>query len=73
MVRALLGCHASPVPFHAVRTRFLENIATPIFNTRGLRDVTRIMDGEMHEAVLSCARARRQIIEGIPTMKATVH
>ena len=28
-VRALLECYRCPVPFHAVRTRFLGNIATP--------------------------------------------
>lgn len=39
----------------------------------GLRDLTRIMEGEMHEAVLSCTRARRQMLEGIPTMNPTVH
>lgn len=41
--------------------------------SRGLRDLTRIMEGEIHEAVLSCTRARRQMIEGIPTMNPTVH
>ncbi len=40
---------------------------------RGLRDLTRIMEAEIHEAVLSCARARRQMLEGIPTMNPTVH
>lgn len=40
---------------------------------RGLRDLTRIMKGEIHEAVLSCTRARRQMLEGIPTMNPTVH
>ena len=28
-VRALLARYACPIPFHAVRTRFLGNIATP--------------------------------------------
>ncbi len=40
---------------------------------RSLRELNRIMEGEIHEAVLSCTRARRQILEGIPTMKPTVH
>ena len=33
----------------------------------------RIMETEIHEAVLSCTRARRQMIEGILTEKPTVH
>jgi hypothetical protein len=40
---------------------------------RHLRELTRIMETEIHEAVLSCARARRQMIEGILTEKPTVH
>jgi type IV secretory pathway protease TraF len=32
---------------------------------RHLRELTRIMETEIHEAVLSCTRARRQMIEGI--------
>ena len=39
----------------------------------GLRDLTRIMEAEIHEAVLSCTRARRQNFEGIPTMNPTMH
>lgn len=40
---------------------------------RHLRELTRIMETEIHEAVLSCARARRQMLEAIPTDKPTVH
>jgi hypothetical protein len=40
---------------------------------RHLRDLTRIMEAEIHEAVLSCTRARRQMLEGILTEKPTVH
>lgn len=40
---------------------------------RHLRELTRIMETEIHEAVLSCTRARRQMIEGILTEKPTVH
>ena len=40
---------------------------------RGLRDLTLIMEGEIHEAVLSCTRARRQMLQGILTIKPTVH
>jgi hypothetical protein len=38
-----------------------------------LPDLTKIMETEIHEAVLSCARARRQSLEGILTEKPTVH
>ena len=38
-----------------------------------LRELTRIMETEIHETVLSCTRARRQMLEGIPTEKPTVH
>jgi hypothetical protein len=38
-----------------------------------LREVTRIMETEMNEAVLSCARARRRMLEGIPTQRPTLH
>jgi hypothetical protein len=38
-----------------------------------LRELTRIMETEIHEAVLSCTRARRQMLDGILTEKPTVH
>jgi hypothetical protein len=31
-----------------------------------LRELTRIMETEIHEAVLSCTRARRQMLEASP-------
>ena len=40
---------------------------------RHLRNLTRIGEVEIHEAVLSCTRARRQMLKGIRTMKPTVH
>jgi hypothetical protein len=40
---------------------------------RHLRKLTRIMETEIHEAVLSCTRARRRMIDGILTEKPTVH
>jgi hypothetical protein len=40
---------------------------------RHLRELTRITETEIHEAVLSCTRARRQMPEGIITEKPTVH
>lgn len=38
-----------------------------------LRELTRIMETEIHEAVLSCARARHQMLDGIPFAKPTLH
>jgi len=38
-----------------------------------LRELSRIMETEIHEAVLSCTRARRQILDGIITEKPTIH
>lgn len=38
-----------------------------------LRELTRIMETEIHEAVLSCTRARRQRLEATPTAKPTIH
>lgn len=38
-----------------------------------LRELTRIMETEIHEAVLSCTRARRQMLDGILTARPTVH
>lgn len=38
-----------------------------------LRELTRIMETEIHEAVLSCTRARRQMLKGIVTARPTVH
>jgi hypothetical protein len=38
-----------------------------------VRDLTRIMEIEIHEAVLSCTRARRQMLEVLPSRKPTLH
>lgn len=53
----------------------------PVVDDRGqldttfghLRELTRIMETEIHEVVLSCTRARRQMLEGIFTARPTVH
>ena len=37
------------------------------------RELTRIAEHEMHEAVLSCARARRQMMQPPPTSKPASH
>jgi hypothetical protein len=38
-----------------------------------LRELTKIMETEIHETVLACTRARRQMLEGILTEKPTIH
>ena len=38
-----------------------------------LRELTRIMELEIHEAVLSCTRARKHMLESFPAQKPTVH
>lgn len=40
---------------------------------RQLRELTRIMESEIHETVLSCTRARRQMLAGILTARPMVH
>jgi hypothetical protein len=40
---------------------------------RHLREVTRIVEHEMHELVLSCTRARRQMLRTMPAAKPVVH
>jgi len=41
--------------------------------SKQLRELTRIMETEMHEAVLSCTRARRQMLDRTHTGHLTVH
>lgn len=43
------------------------------FTFKHVRALTRIMETEIHEAVLSCARARRQMLEGVYTENPTQH
>ena len=44
-VRALLERYRCPVPFHAVRTRFLGNIASPDVQTSPMRAVEALWGG----------------------------
>ena len=46
-VRALLVRYQCPVPFHAVRTRFLGNIATPAMQSAPMDTVAALWGGEM--------------------------
>ena len=48
-VRALLDLYRCPVPFHAVRTRFLANIASPVMSASPLDAVKALWGGELPE------------------------
>jgi hypothetical protein len=48
-VRALLMRYQCPVPFHAVRTRFLGNIASPMMSASPLDSVKALWGGEFPE------------------------
>ena len=48
-VRALLACYACPIPFHAVRTRFLGNIATPKLDASPVQTIKSLWGGELPE------------------------
>ena len=37
------------------------------------RELTRVAEHDMHEAVLSCTRARRQMMQGLPTHRPVLH
>ena len=45
--RALLTRYACPIPFHAVRTRFLGNIATPTLDASPVQTIKRLWGGEL--------------------------
>jgi hypothetical protein len=40
---------------------------------RNFQEISVILETEMNEAVLSCARARRQLLEQLPAFKPTLH
>jgi hypothetical protein len=40
---------------------------------RHFRELTRIAEHEIHEAVLSCTRARRQMLASLPTRRPVLH
>jgi hypothetical protein len=46
-VRVLLQRYQCPVPFHAVRTRFLGNIATPAMQAAPMETVSALWGGEL--------------------------
>src|SRR3954464_13244518 len=48
-VRGLLDRYGCPTPFHAVRTRFLGNIASPVLGASPLDQVKALWDGELPE------------------------
>ena len=40
---------------------------------RRMREMTKIAEHEIHAVILACARARRQMMAGMPTPRPTVH
>jgi hypothetical protein len=40
---------------------------------RNVRELTKVGEREIHEAVLSCTHARRQLLNSVPTAKPTLH
>jgi prophage antirepressor-like protein len=40
---------------------------------RQMREMTRIAEHEMHEVILSCKRARRDMLVSLPARKPTLH
>jgi hypothetical protein len=40
---------------------------------RSVRELTKASEREIHEVVLSCTRARRQLLNAVPTTKPTRH
>jgi hypothetical protein len=52
-VRALLQRYRCPVPFHAVRTRFLGNIASPDMQASPIKMVEALWGGELRLSRIS--------------------
>lgn len=48
-IRELLRAHDCPTPFHAVRTRFLGNIATPRLDASPIEAIKELWGGELPE------------------------
>jgi hypothetical protein len=40
---------------------------------RNIRELTQVGEREIHEAVLSCTRARRQFLNSVPSKKPPLH
>jgi len=40
---------------------------------RHIRELTKVGEREIHEVVLSCTRARRQLLGSMPITKSTMH
>jgi hypothetical protein len=40
---------------------------------RNIRELMKVGEREIHEVVLSCARARRQLLNSVPTTQPTRH
>jgi hypothetical protein len=52
-----------------------KNTATGAISSglRNVREMTKIAEHEIHAIVLSCARARRQMLAVLPAAKPTLH
>jgi len=61
---------ARPLAVDETKPASAEDIAGTI---RNIRQLTRIAEREIHEAVLSCARARRDMLMGMPAEKPISH
>jgi hypothetical protein len=68
-MRAMLeGVHV--VASDPTKPATADDIAQALGN---VRELTRISEREIYEAVLSCTRARRQTVRSMPTAKPTLH
>ena len=68
-MRAMLeGVHV--VARDPTKPATFDDIAQALGN---VRELTRISEGEINEAALSCTRARRRTLRSMPTAKSTLH
>ncbi len=68
-MRALFAA-AADLAIDATKSASLKEMETTL---RLLREMTKNAEHEMHAIVLSCKRARQQMLEGVPTRKPTIH
>ena len=68
-MRAMLG-GIGVVASDPTKPATFDDIAQALGN---VHELTRISERKIHEAVLSCTRARRQTLRSLPTAKPTLH
>jgi hypothetical protein len=68
-VRALLDRHQCRMPFHAVRTCFLGNIASPVMSASPLDAVKALCSGELPEfnGLIELNELLRVLVMGLAT------